>query len=291
MGHSGFYPVHAAPMFLPVFKIDWRQFEFFLGTQAFSGPMNFAGNGATALENDGTASFGIQEGFNYAAPSYIFGRALSWQLGLRALQSNASGAEFTSDSRSQVFLTAGLFRRVDYGFQGGVVVDYMNDDWYYSVDMLQIRGQLSWMLDPRHEFGYGFMSSQDGGNSTGTIRLDDGTNATVNVNFEPLDQHRFFYRWHFRGTGTFELFAGFTGEKDGLLGLSTEIPLIDGLGLRTGFTYLNPDIAAGEVDNQEESWNMGLSFVWYPCGSKARRSYDRPMFDVADNGLMLIHTP
>lgn len=278
---------YGAPVFLPFLRIDWSQFEFFGGVHSFSGPANFAGAGA-AIARDGTGSFGLQEGFNYAAPSYILGRTLSWQMGLRASQTNASGAEFTDESRSQLFFTGGLFRRVDYGFQGGVVADYLYDDWYTSLGLVQLRAQLSWMLDPRHEFGYGLMANVGGDEGSGTIINNAGASVAVQLAMEPLDQHRFFYRYYFRKTGSLELFAGFSEQSDGLLGMSTEVPLLDGLGLRTGFVYLNPDVSGTEVDNQEESWNLGLSFVWYPCGSLARSRYDRPLFEVADNGTLLL---
>jgi len=218
----------------------------------------------------------------------LFGNAISMQVGLRATQTNASGAEFTNDNRRQVFLTGGLFRRVDYGLQGGVVVDYLHDDWYYEVNVLQLRGQLSWMMDPCNEFGYGFMTALQDDVSSGFIRFPGNPAELVQIAFEPLDQHRFFYRRHFGQAGAFEMFAGFTNDEDGLLGMSLEVPLIDGLSMRSGFTYLNPDFSGGQIDNQEETWNIGMGFVWYPCGTGARSKYDRPMFSVADNGSFLI---
>lgn len=38
-----------------------------------------------------------------------------------------------------------------------------------------------------------------------------------------------------------------------------------------------------------ESWNVGVSVVWTPCGrsSKCGQDYSRPLFNVADNGTFL----
>ena len=65
------------------------------------------------------------------------------QVGYRGVSSHYSGASFAEDSRDQGFLTAGLFRRVDWGLQGGAVVDILFDDWYYnSLTLTQLRGEL-----------------------------------------------------------------------------------------------------------------------------------------------------
>jgi hypothetical protein len=288
LGPCGGFFDECYPLLLPVKRLNWSNFEFFAGTQAFSGPANFAGaNGAVAANRDGTASFGIHEGFNFARQSFLLGGGISSQFGLRAVQSNASGAEFTSSGRSQIFLTGGFFRRVDYGLQGGVVVDYMNDDWYYNVDLTQIRAHLGWKMDPCNEFGYQYFGSIGDDTSIGSIDLGTGLQQ-INVNLESTDQHRIFFRRTFRRGGSGELFAGTTDESDGILGAALDIPLVDALSMRTGVTYLNPNLGPNQRDNQEESWNLAWTFVWYPCGSRARSPYDRPMFDVADNGTFMV---
>lgn len=285
-GPSGGWINECYPILLPIKRINWNDFEFFAGTHAFSGPANFAGPGANNIDREGSASFGIHEGFNFARRSFLFGGGISSQFGLRATHSNASGAEFTDDSRNQIFLTGGFFRRVDYGFQGGVVVDYLNDKWYYNANLTQWRAQLGWKHDPYNEIGYQYFGALGDDVSTGTINLGAGATA-VSVNLDPTDQHRIFYRRYFKRGGTGELFAGGTDESDGLLGALLDIPLFDSVAMRTGVTYLNPQSGTGR-DNQQESWNLSWGFVWYPCGSCARSPYDRPMFDVADNGTFMV---
>ena len=276
------------PIFVPIKRINWSNFEFFAGTHAFSGPANFAGTVGPQINRDGTASFGIHEGFNFARPSFLLGGGISSQFGLRATHSNASGAEFTPDSRNQIFLTGGFFRRVDYGLQGGVVVDYLNDKWYYNASLTQLRAQIGWKHDPCNEFGYIWTGGLGDDVTTGTVNLGAGGAQQINVNLEPVDQHRIFYRRYFKKGGPGELFAGTTDESDGLLGASLDIPLIDGISMRTSMVYLNPNLSGSQVDSQEETWNLSWGFVWYPCGTCARSPYDRPMFEVADNGSFMM---
>ena len=47
--------------------------------------------------------------------------------------------------------------------------------------------------------------------------------------------------------------------------------------------------AAPSGGNVGESWNVGISFVWYPhCNSRPGcNSYHRPLFHVANNNWML----
>lgn len=285
-GPGGGWINECYPLLLPIKRINWRDFEFFAGTQAFAGPANYAGTQPGNVNREGSASFGIHEGFNFSRRSFLLGGGISSQFGLRATHNNASGTEFTDDSRNQIFLTGGFFRRVDYGFQGGVVVDYLNDKWYYNVNLTQLRAQLGWKHDPFNEFGYQYFGSLGDDVSTATVDIDAGP-TQIAVTLDPTDQHRIFYRRYFRRGGTGELFAGTTDESDGILGALLDIPLIDGVAMRTGVTYLNPDAGSG-LDNQQESWNLSWGFVWYPCGSCARSPYDRPMFDVADNGTFLV---
>jgi hypothetical protein len=117
-------------IFIPRPPLD--AFELFGGVQGFTGPANRGGGG----------SFGFHEGFNWGMP--LFG-CMAWQWGANWTQSNFDGNYLTDDTRQQIFVTGGLFRRVDWGFQGGLVVDYLHDEWDYSADLLQLRGELSWL--------------------------------------------------------------------------------------------------------------------------------------------------
>lgn len=277
------------PLFLPILRVDWRRFDFFAGVQGYKGPMNFANvNGANG-DRVGSGSFGFYEGFNEGhSLERWFGCDIASQFGLRATQSNLSGAEFTNDTRTQIFLTGGLFRRVDYGFQYGVVVDYLNDDWYFQGDLTQIRGELSWNTGRCHTFGYQFAAGTGGDTSDTVVR--DGAGGIVNgtVRFEPTDQNRLFYRRTLNGSGSWSGFAGWSDSDDGILGASLNLPLRQNLVLQTGATYLIANEGVNNGGNEEESWNLSIGLVFRPGGARGCGRYCRPMFDVADNGTFMV---
>ncbi len=290
ISHRGACEVGYVPLFLPMLRINWNRFQFFAGVQGYKGPLNFvAANGANNNIRSGSGSFGFQQGFNEGRSLRRWlGADLSSQFGLRATQSNLSGAEFTEDRRHQIFLTYGLFRRVDYGLQYGVVLDYLNDDWYFQGDLAQIRTELSWKTRGCHVFGFNSMSSLD--SDTSTTVLDDGAGNVINssIAFESTDQYRFFYRRLLRGNGEWNAFAGWTGNDDGVIGANTSLPLRRRLMLQTGATFLVPKEGRSNGGNREEGWNISLGLVYRPGGPNGSGRYSRPMFDVADNGSFMV---
>lgn len=254
--------------------------EVFSGVQGFTGPVNRGGNG----------SFGFTEGVNWGIPLTQVNDCLSAQIGFRATQSNLSGTEFTTDSRYQTFVTAGLFRRVDCGMQGGVAIDWLNDDWYRDADLTQVRGELSWAYHDIHDVGVWF--TQGTKNTTVNSRLS----PTVNVSetWEATDMYAFFYRRELgeccQGYG--RIFGGFTGQSDGLVGADCVLPLLDSCSLEAGFTYLIPKQSTGtsfDSGNVQESWNVSIALVWYPGKTwGAYNDYSRPLLRVADNGNFMV---
>jgi hypothetical protein len=261
--------------------------ELFSGVQGFTGPANRGGSG----------SFGFHEGFNWGMP--ILGY-LSGQWGANWTQNNFSGNYLTTDSRDQIFITAGLFRRVDWGFQGGLVFDYLHDEWDYSADLAQLRGELSWLWagGPScgcNEIGFWFTAGVNDSNNLivqrpvflggGNVRVVS-SNATLAVN----DIYAFFFRRQFACGGQGRLFGGFTGNSQGLVGGDALLPINPNWSLRSNFLFAT----AGSGDSTtepgfaRESWNVGISLVWTPCGRAAGcQSYNRPLFNVADNGSFL----
>ncbi len=265
-------------MSIPCPTICFDNFEVFAGVQGFTGPVN----------RGETGSFGFHEGFNWGAPVPCFG-ALGAQIGLQATQSNLSGAESTDETRHQLFLTGGLFRRVDWGLQGGVVFDYLRDDWYANTSLGQLRGELSWVFPCLHEIGFWFAAST--GDDTQLSRFSNGTTATET--FQSTDLYAFFYRHHFDAIegAQARLFAGWTGDSDGLIGANLHLPLSCDWALEGGFAYLIPEQATGTIGrgHAEESWNVAMSLVWYP-GSRSAigNDYYRPLFNVANNGSFMV---
>ena len=134
-----------------------RDLEVFGGVHGFKGPLDQGRNG----------NFGFHEGFNFGAPLGIFD--WGWQIGAEATQSNFSGDDAVdprSADRNQFFVTGGFFKRArDWGFQWGVVYDWLHDDYYVKADMKQIRSDTSFLFPGGvHEIGYFGAYGMGGGN-------------------------------------------------------------------------------------------------------------------------------
>jgi hypothetical protein len=254
----------------------WDNLEISAGVQGFTGPTNRGDSG----------SFGFHESVNWSAPFPCLDCwGIGAQFGARAVQSNLSGAgsALTLDQREQLFVTAGGFRRVDWGLQGGVVIDYLFDEWYHEVNLAQLRGEMSWMFPYAHEFGFWFTSSLQSDTQT----FDVGAAPTTET-FVATDIYAFFYRYRHDCGGDGRIFAGFTGDSDGFLGAEFELPLCDSVSVRSGFAYLIPEQSTNNGGDIHESWNVGLSLVWRPGCPTGEVDYYRPLFNVADNGSFLV---
>lgn len=279
------------------------------GVQAFKGPLN--------LGTDG--SFGFHEGVNLGAAVPWVTLGIGWQFGVQGTQSNFGGQGWLSDDeRNQVFVTAGFFRRVDCGLQGGVVVDYLRDEWFYDFSLSQIRAELSWVSGGCCEFGV--FANMSNGEDTSEVSINSGQIDNLPLNdgdeltADATELFAIFYRHHFGDCGqTYgRIYLGITGDRGSILadfvdegasaviGADMHICLSDSWALETGFTYLpaSDDGTVGFDDGDpiaigalQESWNIGINLVWYPHGQTYGqcRSYYRPLFNVADNGSFLTH--
>jgi hypothetical protein len=249
--------------------------------------------GLQAVKNNSTrgedASFGFHEGLNFgtAARNIILPPSMGLQVGFQALQSNIEGASFTNDDRKQYFLTAGAFRRSDHGLQGGLVYDHLWDTWNYELKAGQLRGELSIAISPLSSFGFWFADSVNEDDVTARV-----SGVDVAETWDTVDYYALFYRTGLfaGGRGEGQMMAGLTEDSDGIIGGKSRMPLINGWALESEFTYMVPDEPRGAGANEHESWNLGISLVWYPgslsCGECFREH--RPMFDVANNGSMIL---
>jgi hypothetical protein len=250
--------------------------ELSVGVQGFTGPAN---------QSAGGGSFGFNEGLNWGMPIPLFG-CLGGQVGFRATQSNLAGSDVSDDTRRQAFVTAGLFRRVDVGLQGGVVVDWLSDGWHRDVDLVNLRMELSWMIDGTHELGFW--------GTGGTKNSGDAQANRQIVEWESSDLYAFFYRYNFGDCeqGDARLSAGWSGQGDAFIGADARLPLSATWALETNFAYLIPnegDAITFEADHVQESWNVAMNLVWYPGRHLGRGdSYYRPLFRVADNGVFMM---
>jgi hypothetical protein len=269
--------------------LDWTRVDLWAGTTAFTNPANSFTNGAATV-GQAEGAFGFQQGFNFGSqmPSLLSGQ-LGAQLGMRFVQSNLNGSEDFDGSRNQMFATGGLFRRVDYGFQGGAVFDFVRDQWIYKGDLWQLRSELSFLFSPAHELGFRFT---DGGSThRQRIRLASGTD--VNVVLEPMDTYRLFGRLRFGNCAANLAEVQLGTSRDGglLLGTLLQNPLSGQVGLETAATYFIPQASVSNADTRE-AWNLSLSLVWTPGRSfGTRRDYYRPLFEVAGNSSFIASRP
>lgn len=266
---------------IPCPRLSLDNFEFSAGVHGFTGPKNRGNSG----------SFGFHTGFNWGAPVPCSNGCFGAQIGLNATFSNFSGAAFTDTDRQQLFVTGGLFRRVDWGLQGGLVIDYLSDRWYTDTDLAQVRGEASWVFPCTHELGVWFATDiQD----DTQLSIFSGTTPSVSETWASTDLYAFFYRHRFAGDlgASARFFAGFSGDSDGLIGGDLRIPLSCDWALETGFAYLIPEEATtGAVGggHEHESWNVAMTLVWYPgCRSAFGTDYYRPLFNVANNGSFMV---
>jgi hypothetical protein len=273
----------------PRLGIQWHQFDLFGGVNGFTGPMNFANTSATGTDRTGTGSFGFYEGFNKGSALNFFAEELAIQSGVRFTQTNLSGSGFSQERREQIFWTSGIFRRVDYGFQPGVALDYLYEDWYYRGNLIQIRGELGWVRPNADVFGFKFATGVKDDDATTSVINNNGAVVQNNISFEALNQYRLFYRGRIGQRGSCEGFLGWTDNDDGILGVDADLPIRGNLSWNTSATYLIPYEGRRSGGNIEETWNLSIGFTYRPGRANARSRYTAPLLKVADNGSFMVH--
>ena len=239
----------------------------------------------------GESSFGVHEGVNFAIPLGQH-KPWGWQVGFEATHSNFSGANFsnsqlsdttfgssTNDNRNQLFVTTGFFRRTYCGLQFGIAWDYLHENWDTRFNLGQIRGEVSWKNSRCQEIGFWFATD---------TRDDQIFDNSVQV--ETTDLYTFFYRYAGNCGGTGRIFAGWSGASDQLVGTDFELPMNCHWAVRSEFAYLIPEESTNNGGSLQESWNVGISLVWYPGGNAnvGCCSPSRPFFRVANNGSMFV---
>lgn len=266
-------------------SLSWEDLSVRAGVEGFKGPLNQGMDG----------SFGFLYGVNWGTPFFGKSTGLGLQLGVNGSNANLHGASFTDNSRDQFFMTAGLFRRVDWGWQGGVAWDYMSDEWYYDITASQVRGELSWKFQCTGEVGFWFAASDQTSLVNSQVVLQgDSFPTTINQNYQPNNMFAFFYRTPLEVCGGEMRFsAGWTEDSMGLLGAETSIPITQHMAVETNFLYLIPQDSEDRANPYvNETWNVGINLVWYPracSAASAGKSYYRPLFNVANNGTFSMY--
>ncbi len=258
--------------------------EYFAGAQGFTAPA-FQIPGTNSLNRD--SSFGFNAGVNVGIPlCRITCGLLSGQVGVRTVNSEFSGTPFAADNRDQLFLTTGLYRRVDAGLQFGVVGDFLYEKWYTDTTVIQLRGDLGWVYVGGNTLGFRAAKNVQ----------DDVTDGVYNglpfnsMITSSIDNYRFYYRQMASMGGYSDIFLGWSESNHFVGGLEYDIPVGERWALQSSFTYLMPedeDETGSTGGNSNEAWNVAVGFVFRPQGRCWYTNYDRPILPVADNGSMI----
>jgi len=264
--------------------------EYFGGATAFRSRL-FDTPGGAAGELSSDNSHGFYGGFNLGLPlCQVTGGILSGQVGIRSVQTNFNGSEFTPENRDQLFITAGFFRRVDYGLQGGVVADVLHEEWFTENDIVQIRGELGWVFGSGRTLGVRFATNTQDDITDGTFNGNSFTNLVTSTE----DTYRIFLRQERVGSGFGEIFVGTSELDQTIVGLDFDVAVTEHVGVQAGFNYYlnNEGLPAGTTNvvggNSAESFNVFIGLVFRPRGRAFYNWYERPLFSVADNGSLLI---
>jgi len=250
-----------------------RDLSIFAGVQGFKGPP----------DRGRVGNFGLHEGINFGAPLGGW-HGLGYQFGFLAAQSNFSGdqaVQVRRSGRTQTFGTAGIFRRsLCGGWDWGIAFDLAHDNYYDKTDLKQIRTETNFSRHGNWQVGYW------GAYGVDTDNIQINANAIL---LEPTDQFAFFYRRFFEHGGDGRIWAGLSGDGDGVLGAEAQVPLGHGWALENRINYLIPREGRGAVGMAEESWSLSVRIVWY-LGQSSRCAMEspyRPMFNVADNSMFM----
>jgi hypothetical protein len=250
----------------------WQEVIVFGGVQGFKGPYD---------RDRDSGNFGFNEGINIGAK--VPYAQLGYQIGYRAAESQLNGDIDTGIDKSflQNFFTAGMFHRQKEGLQFGVVYDALIDERTHSQNFNQLRSEIS-IINGCHEIGF------DATVGLNTHRIEDANQDVLF--FQASDQYVLFYRLHGCAGGEGRVYGGFNADSDGILGSDMLIPISDCVGVQGGFAYLIPNEKNGAEGAAHEAWNIGLGLVWH-FDHQARKCFNncyRPMFNVADNGYLIV---
>jgi hypothetical protein len=250
--------------------------QLFTGKQGFKGPVDQGVNG----------DFGYHGGANWGMP-LLDAHGIGYQIGANYIGSDFAGRTGPlGHRRAQFFVTSGVFRRAvcGNGWQGGAVVDYLRDDFYIQMDLTQVRAELSYLYC-HHEVG--FWGAFSG--NTSTHWGDIPNTPWQSYSFEANNQYNVFYRYEFCNGTVCRTWCGLSAHGDAIFGGDATVRFSERVGLMANYNYLLPRNDDTVPNNVKESWNLTISFVWYP-GYKRCDSWTnpyRPLFYTADNGWFL----
>ena len=172
----------------------------------------------------------------------------------------------------------------------------MNDHWYATTNLFQVRGEIGWVYPAGHELGLwasrGLNKSGDRANV-----VFQGAAISGDIGSEPIDLYAAYYRRTFCEGGDARVFGGFTDHSQAIVGADFRVPVTCNWGFQGGFTYLIPSneydrTTTGSLrfdDVPEDAWNVNFGIVWSFGGRmRDKCNYHRALIPVANNGTFFM---
>ncbi len=284
--------------FHPCSWLSWlNETSVATGVQAFKGPFDLGTNG----------NFGFSQAIN-VGDVLLHRRGIGYQIGAQVVESDLSGNLITgTSSRTQAFFTVGMFHRAFYGrgWQGGIVFDYLNDNYYVNMNVAQLRYEYSIVGARGHEIGYwGTSSSRTDSVATPQFAAQSfnpiavTTRGTFMRTVQPMSLNQFFYRRTLPNGGQGRAWIGFasgvygngsTTNTDAIVGSDFRVPLSNQFDFYGGYNYIIPS-QGPPLNAVGEGWGVMFGLAFYPgrCRTGCHNGPYRPLFNVADNTTMIL---
>lgn len=276
------YMYFTEPEHSPVSSWLFDNLSVFSGARVFNDDINLRHKG----------SFSFEAGANWAGPLIVPLR-LSGQLGGQVVYSNLNSSSMMPNyyfedkqTRTQYFVTGGLFKRMEsFPLQVGIVYDWYLDETYESIQLGQIRTDLSVWTQTGIELG--FRGTFPTNSKTVTLNhYDPFTNEIWHSRYD-IEPRTFYSLYgkinHLTGANGM-LTGGLSERGDFHCGLEYEVPITNCITAKSGISYTYLDGHHAVSNEKRENWDFWLTFVFYPHGRTSNGIHNplRPLFDVAN---------
>ena len=246
---------------------------------------------ANELDVEGANNFGFRVGLNAGIPvPGLRHRGIGMQIGASVgcydlMGRQDMGVGNLTEIEDQTMLSAGVFKRSDCcagdPFSWAVVYDHqfhnqlaLGGDAYVSLG--QFRGLFGYALSQQNEIGLWM-----------TQRTDEEEHGAV----EAVNQYNVFWRRYWEcGGDTMVYFGAVEDPGEFVVGFDARVPLNSRWALFCAGHYIKPSADAGELEYQQEIWNVTAGVMFFLGCGQTCCGPNRwvPLLPVADNGTFAL---